>query len=168
MGCHMRGKSAKKSTNLEDVKESAGVEAGLLVGGGEESRLGTSVGGEGGLEVELDTLGDLVVNFDLGLEDVGGRPGLGEGEAVGLVEELGLDVADDELGLGVAVSANLEEDVGRSRGLHLEGDTADGEVLAKEVVGRLSEVLDTCRSMDKDACGCDERRRLTFQEGGTG
>ena len=118
------------------------MEAGLLVGGGEESRLRTGVGGEGGRELELDTLGDLVVNLDLGLEDVGGRPGLGEGETVGLVEELGLHITSDELGLGVAVPADLEEDVGGSGGLDLEGDAADGEVPAEEVVGRLSEILD--------------------------
>ena len=118
------------------------MEAGLLVGGGEESRLRTGVGGEGGRELELDTLGDLVVNLDLGLEDVARRPGLGERQAVGLVEELGLDIASNEGRLGVADTADLEEDVGGSGGLDLEGDAADGEVPAEEVVGRLSEILD--------------------------
>ena len=127
---------------LEEVKESTGVEARLLVGGGEESRLGTSVGGEGGLEVKLDTLGDLVVNLDLGLEDVARCPALGDDEAVRLVEELGLDVASNEGRLGVAVAANLEGHVRGGRGLHLKSNTADGEVLAKKVVGRLSEILD--------------------------
>ena len=118
------------------------MEAGLLVGGGEERGLCTGVGGEGGLEVKLDTLCDLVVNLNLGLEDVARRPALGEDKTVGLGEELGLDVATDEGGLGVAVSANLEGDVGGGGRLHLESDTIEGEVLAQEVVGRLSEVLD--------------------------
>ena len=79
-----RGKSGERAlsrhqrravrTYLENVKERAGVETGLLVGGGEERGLGTGVGGEGGGELELDTLGDLVVNLDLGLEDVARRP----------------------------------------------------------------------------------------------
>ena len=84
------------------------MEAGLLVGGGEERGLCASVGGEGGLEVKFDTLGDLVVNLDLGLEDVVGRPGLGEDEAVGLCEELCLDISADEGGLGVAVATDLK------------------------------------------------------------
>lgn len=118
------------------------MEAGLLVGGGEQRRLRTGVGGERGLEVELDTLRDLVVNLNLGLQDVGGRPALGEDEAVGLVEELGLNVTADEARLRVAGARDLEGDIGRRHGLDFELDVADGEVLAKEVVGRLSEILD--------------------------
>lgn len=117
------------------------MEAGLLVGGGEQRRLRTGVGGERGLEVELDTLRDLVVNLNLGLQDVGGRPALGEDEAVGLVEELGLNVTADEARLRVAGARHLESDIGRRHGLDLELDVADGEVLAEEVVGRLSKIL---------------------------
>ena len=127
------------------------MEAGLLVGGGEQRRLGTSVGGECGLKVELNTLGDLVVNLNLSLENVGGRPGLGEDETVGLVEELGLDVASDEGGLGVTRATNLEGNVGGRRGLHLNGGPANGEVPAKEVVGGLAEILDTSRGV---SVGC--------------
>ena len=122
------------------------MEAGLLVGGGEESRLRTGVGGEGGRELELDTLGDLVVNLDLGLEDVARRPGLGERQAVGLVEELGLDVAADEGRLCVAVAANLEGHVRGRDGLHLESDTVQWVVLAQEVIGGLAEILWKIRS----------------------
>ena len=137
--CHVI--MVRESAYLENVKERAGVEARLLVGGGEESRLGTSVGGESGLEVKLDTLGDLVVDLNLGLQDVGSRPGLGEDKTMGLVEELGLNVTSNEVGLGVTAAGNLEGDIGGRQGLDLEGDAAGGEVLAKEVVGRLSEVL---------------------------
>lgn len=118
------------------------MQAGLLVGGGEQRRLRTGVGGECGLEVELDTLGDLVVDLNLGLQDVGGRPALGEDEAVGLVEELGLNVTADEARLRVAGARDLEGDIGRRHGLDLELDVVNGEVLAEEVVGRLSEILD--------------------------
>ena len=144
------------------------MEAGLLVGGGEERGLGTRVGGESSLEVELDALGNLVVDLNLSLQDVGGRPALGEDEAMGLVEELGLDVAADEARLGVARAADLEGDVGGGQGLDLKSDVADGEVLAKKVVGRLSEVLGTHRSVNTSVRRRETRRRLTFQEGGTG
>ena len=68
--------------NLEDVKESAGVETGLLVDGGQQSRLGTLVWQQRGGEVELQTLGDLVLKLNLSAKHVRGRPGLGESEAV--------------------------------------------------------------------------------------
>ena len=44
---------------------------------------------EGG-GVELETLGDLVLELDLGAECVGGGPGLSDGEAVVLVGVLAL------------------------------------------------------------------------------
>jgi hypothetical protein len=68
--------------NLEDVEESAGVKTGLLVDGGQQGGLGTLVWQQRRGEVELQTLRDLVLEFNLGAEHVRGRPGLGEGEAV--------------------------------------------------------------------------------------
>lgn len=66
---------------LEEVKEGAAVEAGLLE---EQVELGT-LGGGGGEEVEetleLQALGEGVVDLELGVENVGGVPGLGEGKA---------------------------------------------------------------------------------------
>ena len=78
------------STNLEDVQDGAGVKAGLLVRGAEEHRLCALVGMKDGGGVELETLGDLVVELDLGAERVRGGPGLGDGEAVDLVGVLAL------------------------------------------------------------------------------
>lgn len=66
---------------LEEVEESTAVEAGLLE---EQVELGT-LGSGGGEEVEetleLEALGEGVVNLELGVEGVGGVPGLGEGQA---------------------------------------------------------------------------------------
>ena len=45
---------------------------------------------EDGGGVELEALGDLVLELNLGAERVRGGPGLGEGEAVGLVGVLAL------------------------------------------------------------------------------
>lgn len=66
---------------LEEVEEGTAVEAGLLE---EKVELGT-LGGGGGEEVEetleLEALGEGVVDLNLGVEGVGGVPGLGQGQA---------------------------------------------------------------------------------------
>lgn len=65
---------------LEEVEKGAAVEAGLLE---EQVELG-ALGGGGGEEVEetlkLQALGEGVVDLELGVENVGSVPGLGEGE----------------------------------------------------------------------------------------
>lgn len=82
-------------SNLEDIKESAGVETGLLVDGSQQGRLGTFLGQQSSSKVELQTLGNLVLELDLGAKHVRGRPGLGENETMVLEVVLGLDVAGD-------------------------------------------------------------------------
>lgn len=67
------------------------------------------------------TLGDLVLELDLRLEDVGRGPGLGEGDAVLGVDVLALDVTVDGVGLGIAGSGDLERDVVGRAGLEEEG-----------------------------------------------
>jgi hypothetical protein len=66
---------------LEEIEESTTVEAGLLE---EQVELG-ALGGGGGQEVEetlkLEALGQGVADLDLGVEGVGGVPGLGQGQA---------------------------------------------------------------------------------------
>lgn len=66
---------------LEEVEEGTAVEAGLLE---EQVELGT-LGGGGGEEVEetlkLEALGEGVVDLNLGVEGVGGVPGLGQSQA---------------------------------------------------------------------------------------
>lgn len=96
---------------------------------------------EDGGGVELEALGDLVLELDLGAERVRGGPGLGEGEAVDLVGVLALQVASDDRRFRVAVSVDLERDIGRGASLDLEGSASEVVVLAKEIVGGLSKVL---------------------------
>lgn len=64
------GEKRQRSTNLEDVKESAGVETGLLVDSSEQSRLLAAVGKERGRQVELQTLGKVVLSLHLSAEDI--------------------------------------------------------------------------------------------------
>ena len=61
---------------LEEVDGGSGVERGLLVDGSEDSRLLGLGRVEGRGQVKLETLGDEVVDLDLGSEEVGGGPGL--------------------------------------------------------------------------------------------
>ena len=66
---------------LEEVEEGAAVEAGLLEVQVELGTL-TSSGGEVVEEtLELEALGEGVADLNLGVEGVGGVPGLGEGQA---------------------------------------------------------------------------------------
>lgn len=81
--------------NLEDVQNCAGVEAGLLVRRAEEHRLCVLLREERGGGVELEALGDLVLELDLGAERVVGGPGLSDGQAVGFVGVLALEIASD-------------------------------------------------------------------------
>ena len=129
---------------LEDVEDGAGVKRGLLVDGGDER--GLSLGGreEVTLDVKLETcgvesapalfpgigtgptLGDLVLELHLGLEDVGRGPGLGESDAVLGVDILALDITVDGVGLGVAGSGDLERDVVGRLGLEEDGRKTGG------------------------------------------
>ena len=117
------------------------METALLVDGAEDGGLGTLLGGERGGEVKLETLGNLVLELDGVAEDVGGGPGLGDGEAVGLVGPLTLEVTGDDVGLAVLVACDLEGDVGRGDGLDLEGGAVEGVLLVQEVIGGLAKVL---------------------------
>lgn len=117
------------------------MEAGLLVDSVEDSALGTLLRKESGGKVELETLGHIVLELDLGAEHIRGRPRLGEDEAVGLVEVLGLDIAGDATRLVITDTSNLEGGCGGGDGLYLEGGAVEGEVLGKEVIGGLAEVL---------------------------
>ena len=139
-------------THLEEVEECAGVEAGLLVDSRHERALSGALGGERGREVELEALGEVVLSLDLGAEDVGGGPRLGEDEAVGLVGVLCLDLAADEVGLRVLRACDLERDVGGRGGFRLEGGAVEVIVLAQEVVGGLAEILDACISVCVVSC----------------
>jgi hypothetical protein len=126
---------------LEEVKVGASVETRLLVDGVENSGLSALLGSQRGGKVELETLGDETVNLNLVAEDIGGSPGLSEGQAVGLVGPLALNVTVNGIGLGITSSLDLERHVGRCLGLDLERGSGEVIVLAEQVIGGLAEVL---------------------------
>jgi hypothetical protein len=134
------------------------VEGRLLVDGSKDGRLLGLGGVKGGSEVQLQSLGDLVLQLDLGSEEVGGGPSLltsiskriqmegrgtylGEGQAVLEVDVLSLNVTSNGGRVGITDTGNLEDDVGRGGSLDLEGDTVGRVVLDEEVRGGLAEVL---------------------------
>jgi hypothetical protein len=126
---------------LEDIKESTAVEARLLVGGSEHAGLDVLLRVETGGQVELETLGHVVLELNLGAEDVCGRPCLSEDKPVRLVGVLGLDVTVDSRAFRVAETGDAESSARRGVGFDLEGGTVEVVVLAKQVVGRLAEIL---------------------------
>lgn len=153
---------------LEEVEERAGVQAGLLVRGRDQRGLAGAVGGERGVQVELEALGKVVLRLDLGAEEVGGGPGLGEDEAVGLVGVLGLQLAGDSLGLVILAAGDLEGDVGRGDSLDLEVGAREVVVLAQQVVGGLAEILRVAKAAQQSVLAVSDDARRTFQDGGTG
>ena len=100
--------------DLEDVKGCMRVQTRLLIKSAQVGRFCALVGRKGGLEVDFETFGNEVVEFDLVVENIGGGPRLGQGESVDFVRELSLDVAMDNVCLGVTRSLDLERNVGRS------------------------------------------------------
>jgi hypothetical protein len=66
---------------LEEVEEGAGVQVGLLEEEVDLGALGLGAGEVLGQDLGLETLGDVVVELELGVEGVGGGPDLGECEA---------------------------------------------------------------------------------------
>ena len=91
--------SVDKRADLENVKGSTGMETRLLVDRVDDSGLVALLRGQSSVEVDFKALGDLVLNLDLVAKDVGGGPGLGEGQTVSLVGKLGLNVAVDDVRL---------------------------------------------------------------------
>ncbi|GAO49076.1 hypothetical protein G7K_3235-t1 [Saitoella complicata NRRL Y-17804] len=140
---------------LEDVNVGATVESGLLVGSEKLSGAGTSLRLEGSKGIDLEALGDVVVELDLGGQEVGGGPALGKGEAVNAVGVLALEVTSDGT-FGVLGTLDGEEDTVGGSSLDLEGGTyksngdymgkrahsrtREREVLGQEVVRQLGEV----------------------------
>lgn len=127
--------------HLEQVDDGPAVQAGLLVRGVDERGLAATLRCEAGVQVELEALGDLVIELDGGLQQIGGGPGLGEGETVLDVDVLALEITTDVGGLAVPETSDLEGDVGRGFGFDLQLSAEDGEVSCEEIVGGLAKVL---------------------------
>lgn len=126
---------------LEEVKVLTGVQTGLLVGGGEKSVLSLLVGHQGGHQLELESLGNVVLELNVVAEHVGSRPCLGESHAVLSVLPLGFQVTVDSLRLGVSDAENAEGDTVRCAGLDLERVAVNGVVLGEQVAGSLAKIL---------------------------
>jgi hypothetical protein len=80
----------------------------------------------------------LVLKFNLSLQNIGGGPGVGEGNTMDFVSVLGLKITDN--GTGGVVSRNFEGDI-VSLGFNFQGSVVKRKVLAQKVIGRLSKIL---------------------------
>ena len=132
------------------------------------------LGVESGGSLELEALGNLVVELDLVAERVCGVPRLGDGQAMGLVGVLALEVTKNVRRFRVTVSVDLEGDVRGGRSFNLERSAVKVVVFAEEVIGGFAKVLYICidcirmRKKKKSRPIAPKRWRRTFQDGGTG
>lgn len=106
------------------------MKARLLIGRTEEDRLCVLLGLENGRSLELEALRNLVLELDLVAERVGSVPCLGNGQAVGLVGVLALEVTKDLRRFRVTASVDLEGDVRGGGCFNLERGAVEVVVLA--------------------------------------
>ena len=130
------------NTCFEEVGSSSGVKTRLLIDSMEDSSLVVLLRVQRSVQIKLETLSELVLDLHLGFEDVGSGPSLGEGEAVLVVEILGLNVSNNSIRLGLA-TLDLEGYTGGRLCFNLERGAVEIIVLAKEIIGRLAEILVT-------------------------
>lgn len=131
---------SSESWSLEEIDVSARVDAQLLVLGTDLGVLLAIVGEVASSDIDLQALGSLVLNLDLGGEMVTSGPCLGDSQAVLVVDILGLELTGDVTSLVVLVTKDVEGNVVGGDGLELELGLADGEVLGEEIVGGLAEI----------------------------
>lgn len=105
----------------------------------------------GGAKVKFQALCEVVVELALSLDHVGGRPRLGEDDALCRVRILGFDIAIDIWRLGVLTTKDLEDDAGRSFGLDFKR-YCRGKVLGQQVIGGLPDVLQPWKCQSTHVC----------------
>jgi hypothetical protein len=129
------------------------VETRLLVDSVQVRRSRVLLGKKRSIHVNLEAFGDLVLEFELTFEDVGRRPGLSDGQPMLGLSIFGLNVTMDgrlQVADMVVVTSDLEGDVGGSLSFDLDRGALEREVFAKQIVGRLAEILRT-NKMSKTA-----------------
>ena len=94
-----------------------------------------------GVQLDLETVDNVVVELNNGVESVAGGPGLGEGKAVLAVGVFGLNICAHCTGGSSLVTNNLEDDTGGGGGLDLKSGMTDGVFLVEQVIGALSKIL---------------------------
>lgn len=125
---------------LEDIQVGARVDTELLVQNTDLGALLALMGVETSCDIQLQALGNLVLDLNLGGEVVVGGPGLGDSQAILVVDVLGLELTADVAGLGILVTEDVEGHTVGSDGLELELGVADGVVLSEQVIGGLAEI----------------------------
>jgi hypothetical protein len=120
-----KGEKIFRPTHVEEVKSCPRVVTGLLESQVKETAVDTLFWVESGVSLDLETLGELVLNLKLRLDHVGGSPGVGKDGTVFWLGVLGLEVTNNVSRLGVVASSDLEGDIGGSLGLNLETNSLE-------------------------------------------
>jgi len=129
------GRTAKVQIHVSvDVDEVAGI------GSFDLSGLFARLRRHGGLEGKFEAGRQLVLDGDLGRQQVIGRPFLGQRQSVLLDVQLGLQAGAQLAGVELGVAAGGEVDAGRSQRLHFHLHAAIIEALAEQVAGGLAEI----------------------------
>lgn len=128
---------------MEKVNASPCVIARLLEGKVEQTAADALFWVKAGMGLELQAVGELVFDLELGAENVGGSPGVGEDSSILWVGIFGLEVTSDQTALRVLGSSDLEGHIGGSLGLDFKTNRLEWEVTTEEVIGAFSKVLCT-------------------------
>jgi len=139
----MTDNGVDREVGLEDIQRGNSVDIGLLVGGINLGGLLVDGRKKGGQNLQLQALGKVVLELNLSVQVVGGGPGLSEGDTLGLVGILGLEVTNDDTRLVVAETVNLEGNTVGGGGLDFELSVTDGEVLAEKVLAGLANIVES-------------------------
>ena len=131
----------KYSTNVEEVEGGTGVIARLLESQVEQTAVDSLFGVQARVRLELETLGELVLDFELGAEDVGSRPGVREHSSILVIGVFRLEVTRNASRLCITRSRDAERHIGGRLGLDLETNRMERIILAQEIVGAFSEIL---------------------------
>ena len=126
---------------LEGIHKVAHMHTGRLVGERHQGVLRLLLRHERRDHLELQALGDVVLQLNVVAEHIGSRPGLRESQTLLAVGPARLQVAADGRRLVVVQTQHFEGHTrGRAR-LHLQGRAVDRVVLTKDVGRGLTEVL---------------------------
>ena len=126
---------------MEKVKAGSGMITGLLEGQVEQTTVDSLLGVEARVCLELETLGELILDLELRAEDIGGSPSVRKNGSVFIVSIFGLEVTGNVAILRVTRSSNAEGHIrGRLR-LHFQPDGMEWVVPTEQVRGAFSEIL---------------------------
>lgn len=129
------------STHVEKVKAGSGMITRLLECQVEQSAVDSLFGVETRVCLELEALCELILDLELGAENVGRCPGVCKDGSVLVISVFGLEVPGNVTVFRVTRSSNTERHIGWCLRLHFEPDGMEWIVPTEKVRGAFSEIL---------------------------